>query len=130
MAYTGKLRLGGFEYKLIRCSFSLKRSVDEKGKPTSKIYGGTIHVTIESNEATFLVEFFLNNQTAPIDGAIIITNISQERNAKEISFKKGYIIDYTETVDLGNTSSQIVNLAISAKTLRIGTAVHNNDWTA
>lgn len=129
MAYAGRLRLGGLEYKLLHCHFSLKRSVDEKGRPTSKIYGGVIHVTIEPTEATFLVEFFLNNQTAPIDGEIIISNISQERNAKEITFRKGYIIDYTETIELGNTSSQIVSLVISAKTLRLGTAVHSNDWT-
>ncbi len=105
MAYTGKLRLGGFEYKLLHCHFSLKRTIDDKGKPTSKVYGGIIHVTIESVDATFLIEFFLNNQTAPVDGAIIINNVSQERNAKEISFKKGYIIEYTETIHLEDSNS-------------------------
>jgi hypothetical protein len=126
MAYIGKLKLGGNEYKMLDCHFTLRRKMDEKGNPASKIQADLIHISIEGTESTTLIEYILTNQSRPIDGAITIINVSQERSAKEISFRDCYVVEYAENINLNNTSKQAINIRIAAKIIRIGTAEYSN----
>jgi len=126
MAYTGKFKLGGNEYNLLDCQFTLKRNMDDKGNPASKIYVDLINISIEGTESTRLVEYILSNQSRPVDGSISITNMSQEKGAKEISFGNCYIIEYAENINLNNTSKQVVEIRLSAKIIRFGTSEHIN----
>ena len=48
MAFRSSLNLGGKEYDVLECNYSLKRDVDSKGRPSSNIYGGKITVRVES----------------------------------------------------------------------------------
>jgi hypothetical protein len=124
MAYIGKFKLGGSEYNLIDCQFALRRDLDEKGNPKSKLYSDLINVTIEAAESTYLIEYILTNQSRPLDGSITIINISQEKNAKEIIFRNSFIVEYSENINLNNMSKQQITIRLSAKIIRIGTAEH------
>jgi len=68
MAFKTRLTLGSKEFDVLQCSYSLNRDVDAKGTSSSGVYGGTIHLEIESTEDTSVIESMVNNQYKPQAG--------------------------------------------------------------
>ena len=61
MAFRSTLNLGGKEYDVLDCKYSLRRDVDSKGRPASNIYGGRIRVRVESTADTTILEHMVNH---------------------------------------------------------------------
>lgn len=61
MAFSSTLNLGGKEYDVLDCKYSLRRDVDSKGRPASNIYGGRITVRVESTADTTILEHMVIN---------------------------------------------------------------------
>jgi hypothetical protein len=47
---------------------------------------------------------------------------------KEVSFKEGYIISYTETFTNMGENPMSEHFVISSKELTVGDAAHKNEW--
>jgi hypothetical protein len=47
---------------------------------------------------------------------------------KELSFTEGYIIQYNEGISITGNNPMTLSFVISARTLKIGNAQHENDW--
>src|ERR1700712_3446206 len=97
MAYKMTLNLGGKKYDVLATSFSFNRSVDPKGRPSSGVYGGEIHLVVESYADTTLVELMLNKQHTAQAGTIAFDQGSSDGKMKEIAFTDGFITNYTES---------------------------------
>ena len=128
MAFKTRLTLGAKEFDVLQCSFSLNRDVDAKGRPSSGVYGGTIHLEIESTEDTFIVESMVNNQYKPLSGTVNFKRGEEDSKMKELSFEDGYIIQYTEGIVVNDPTPMTLSFVISARKLKLGNAEHNNDW--
>ncbi|WP_291911108.1 type VI secretion system tube protein TssD [Chitinophaga sp. CB10] len=128
MAFNAKIQLGSKEYDVLQCSFSLNRDVDAKGRPSSGVYGGTIHVEIESTEDTSVIESMVNNQYKPFSGKIIIKKTDEDAKMKELTFTDSYIIQYNEGINVVGNHPMTLSFVISARTLKLGAAEHVNDW--
>src|ERR1700754_821534 len=96
MAFNAKIQLGSKEYDVLQFSFSLNRDVDAKGRPSSGVYGGTIHVEVESTEDTSVIESMVNSQYKPFSGKITFKKSEEDAKMKELSFEDAYIIQYNE----------------------------------
>lgn len=128
MAFNAKIQLGSKEYDVLQCSFSLNRDVDAKGRPSSGVYGGTIHVEVESTEDTSVIESMVNNQYKPFSGKIIIKKTDEDAKMKELTFSDSYIIQYNEGINTQGKHPMTLSFVISARTLKLGAAEHVNDW--
>ncbi|SHL17594.1 hypothetical protein SAMN05444266_102316 [Chitinophaga jiangningensis] len=128
MAFNAKIQLGSKEYDVLQCSFSLNRDVDAKGRPSSGVYGGTIHVEVESTEDTSVIESMVNNQYKPFSGKIIIKKTDEDAKMKELTFSDSYIIQYNEGINVVGNHPMTLSFVISARTLKLGNAEHVNDW--
>lgn len=128
MAFKAKLQLGSKEYDVLQCSFSLNRDVDAKGRPSSGVYGGTIHVEIESTEDTSVIESMVNSQFKPFGGKIVIKKTDEDAKMKELVFSNGFIIQYNEGINVVGNHPMTLSFVISAQTLKMGNAEHHNDW--
>ncbi|WP_343302942.1 type VI secretion system tube protein TssD [Chitinophaga niabensis] len=128
MAFKATLQLGSKEYDVLQCSFSLNRDVDAKGRPSSGVYGGTIHVEIESTEDTSVIESMVNSQFKPFSGKIIIKKTDEDAKMKELFFSNGFIIQYNEGINVVGNHPMTLSFVISAQTLKMGNAEHENDW--
>ncbi|MBV7529410.1 type VI secretion system tube protein TssD [Chitinophaga sp. sic0106] len=128
MAFNAKIQLGSKEYDVLQCSFSLNRDVDAKGRPSSGVYGGTIHVEVESTEDTSVIESMVNNQYKPFSGKIIIKKTDEDAKMKELTFSDSYIIQYNEGINVVGNHPMTLSFVISARTLKLGAAEHVNDW--
>lgn len=128
MAFKTRLTLGSKEFDVLQCSFSLSRDVDAKGRPSSGVYGGTVHIEVESTEDTSIIESMVNNQYKALSGKIIFKRGEEDAKMKELSFEDGYIIQYNEGIAVNNNVPMTLSFVISARTLKLGNAEHTNDW--
>ncbi|MBO4736401.1 MAG: type VI secretion system needle protein Hcp [Paludibacteraceae bacterium] len=127
MAFRSTLNLGGKEYDVLDCSYSLKRDVDSKGRPSSNIYGGKITVRVESTEDTTILETMVN-QFKPFNGSIEFKKGDEEGKMKELTFENAYIIEFAEGIDIVGTAPMSISVTISAQTIKIGGAEYEENW--
>lgn len=127
MAFRSTLNLGGKEYDVLDCSYSLKRDVDSKGRPSSNIYGGRISVRVESTEDTSILETMVN-QFKPFNGSIVFKKGDEEGKMKELTFENAYIIEFAEGIDIVGTAPMSINVTISAQIIKIGGAEYEENW--
>ncbi len=127
MAFRSSLNLGGKEYDVLECNYSLKRDVDSKGRPSSNIYGGKITVRVESTEDTTILETMVN-QFKPFNGIVVFKKGDEEGMMKELTFENAYIIEFAEGIDIVGTAPMSICITISAQTIKIGGAEYEENW--
>ena len=128
MAFKARLNFSGKDYDVLTCSYALNRDVDSKGRPSSGVYGGTIDIEIESTADTSIIESMVNNQYKPIAGTLLIKKSDEDAKMKELSFEDGYIVKYSEGLDITGETPMSLKFVISARKLKLGSAEHVNDW--
>lgn len=129
MAYKATLSLGGKTYDVLSSSFSFNRSVDPKGRPSSGVYGGEIHLTVESYDDTTLVEIMLNKQHTAQSGEISFDQGTSDGKMKTIKFTDGFITNYTESASAHGADAMMIQFTISAREISIGdSAKLVNEW--
>ena len=128
MAFKARLNFSGKEYDVLNCSYSLNRDVDSKGRPSSGVYGGTVDIEIESTSDTSIIEAMVNSQFKPITGTLQIKKSEEDAKMKELDFSDGYIVKYSEGMNITGGAPMSLKFTISARTLKIGNAQHVNDW--
>ncbi len=129
MAYKAELSLGGKKYDVLSSSFSFNRSVDPKGRPSSGVYGGEIHLSVESYADTTLVELMLNKQHTAQSGEISFDQGTSDGKMKTIKFTDGFITNYTESATAHGADAMNIQFTISAREIQVGdTAKLSNTW--
>mgnify|MGYP003413193200 CR=1 FL=1 len=128
MSFKTRLALGGKEYDVIQCKYSLHRDVDSKGRPSSSVYGGSISVEVESTEDTSVIESMVNNQYKAISGKITFKKGQEDATMKELKFQDAYIIQYNEGIAIANDRPMTLTIVLSARVLEVQNATLENDW--
>jgi hypothetical protein len=128
MSFKAKLKIGGKDFDVLHCSYSFRRDVDAKGRPSSAIYGGTIQLEVESTDDTSVLESMINNVYKSQKGTITFQKREEDAKMKELSFEDGYIVQYSEALDAVGSNPMTINFVISARKVKIGSAEHENEW--
>ena len=129
MAYKMTLELGSKKYDVLSTSFSFNRSVDPKGRPSSGVYGGEIHLVVESYADTTLLEIMLMKQHTAQTGSIAYDQGSSDGVMKTLKFVDGFITNYTESAQAQSSDAMTIQLTISAREISVGDAAkHVNLW--
>lgn len=128
MSFKTRLKLGGKEYDVVQCRYSLHRDVDSKGRPSSSVYGGTIHIEVESTEDTSVIESMVNNQYKAFSGSIVFKKGDEDSTMKELKFEDTYIIKYSEGLSISDKSPMTLSFELSSRVMEIQNARLENDW--
>lgn len=117
------------EREVLFVRYELNQQTDVEGQPTGTTRGGKIYVKVKSNDDgnTDLLEWMIDTYMSK-SGTISFPN-RQGGEMKHLSFKEGYVVEYSETYDSTNSLLQYEEFTISAKEIQIGNARHNNRWT-
>ena len=114
MSFKAKFTVDGKDYRVFHCSYSLQQDVDKTGRPSSEVRGGTIQLEVESTEdaglAAWMMDAFKHK-----DGKITFFKRDSEQKMKEVSFKNGYIVNYSETFTNMGDNPMSQHFVISAK---------------
>ena len=129
MAYKMTLNMGGKKYDVLATSFAFNRSVDPKGRPSSGVAGGEIHLTVESYGDTTLLEIMLNKQHTAQKGDIAYDQGSSDGAMKTLKFVDGFITSYSESAAAHSGDAMTIQMTISAREISMGDAAkHTNLW--
>lgn len=117
------------EREVLFVRYELNQQTDVEGQPTGTTRGGKIHVKVKSNDDgnTDILEWMIDTYMSKT-GTISFPN-RQGGEMKHLSFKEGYVVEYSETYDSTNDLLQYEEFTISAKEIQVGNARHNNRWT-
>ena len=127
-SFRASLEFGGNEYDVLYSNFEFSRNTDSKGKPSSNVLGGRVHLVIESTEDTTVIESMLNGQFKPVEGKIIFKKTDEDAKMKEVTFKNAYVVNYKETLDVTNDVPMRIDVTFSAEEISVGDATLDNRW--
>ena len=119
------LELDGNKHPIQSFSFSLKQHVDHTGQPASEVLGGTISLELESPEKNVLMEWMCDSYMRK-DGKILVHKSEELGKFAELEFKQAFMTDYNETFT--ESGIGIIKLSISCIEIKMGNAVHLNEW--
>lgn len=128
MAFRAELTIGSTKYDVLNCAFNMSRDTDPKGRPSSKVYGGRITFEIESTSDTTIIENMVNSQFKPFSGSVVFKKTDEDAKMKELSFENSYIVHYSEGIDASGVNPMTTKFTISAETIKLGNAEHDNRW--
>lgn len=133
MAFNARLDLEDLkDVRVIDFSYNFNRDIDNSGRPSGALRGGTIQITIESTKSAFL-PVWITSQTKKKDGKIKIMDEGKEESSlKTIEFKEAYIVDYGENFSWQGGENMMETFVLSAKEITIdgdgGPATFENEW--
>jgi hypothetical protein len=128
MSFKARLELGGKKFDLLHCSYTFRREVDAKGRPSSGVNGGTVQLEVESTDDTSVLDSMVGNVYKAIKGKVVFQKRDEDAKMKELEFEDAYIIQYSEALDSVGSNPMTINFVLSARKLKIGTVEHENDW--
>jgi type VI protein secretion system component Hcp len=128
MAERAKLNIGGKDFDLLHCSYSLRRDVDPKGRPSSAVMGGTVQLEVESTEDTSILEAMLKIGKGTKVTITFYKRDEKDQKMKELTLENAYVVQYTESLDSTGGNPMSINFVLSARTISIGNAKHENAW--
>ena len=127
-SFRASFEFGGNEYDVLYSNFEFSRNTDSKGKPSSNVLGGRVHLVIESTEDTTVIESMLNGQFKPVEGKIVFKKTDEDAKMKEVTFKNAYVVNYKETWDVTNDVPMRIDVTFSAEEISVGDAILDNRW--
>lgn len=127
MSFKASLEVAGKKYNILNVNYSLSQETDPTGRPSSQTRGGRIEVTVESTGETDLFEWMTNSFERK-DGKVVFMKRDTNATLKELNFTEGYVVKYRENFDSTGRNPLIETFVISAKTIKLGTGEHVNEW--
>lgn len=126
-SFAATFKVNGKEYEVLTCNFSFGQATDDKGRPASAVHGGHISLTIVASDDDSLLGWMIDPYKKQ-DGAIVFNKIDQDSTLKEVQFKEGYCVSYSEAFNANSNNAMTATLSISAREITMGNATHATKW--
>ena len=111
--------------QLLSCDFGFSQETDQKGLPTSKVYGGLINISYVSLEDNEIIQWMISVD-ADKNGEITFSGDNNTKPFKTLEFKDARLIQYHES--FSDQSQMLVTLSISAREISISGVKYSNVW--
>lgn len=117
------------ERQVIYYHYELEQQTDIEGQPVGRTRGGkiTLRVRTPQDGNTDIVEWMCDTNMSK-NGTITVPSLSGG-DLKTIEFVDGFVVSYSETFDRRQELIMHEEFTISAKIIKIGNAVHDNNWS-
>ena len=116
------------DYEVANCEFSFQQGVDDQGKPSTRVFGGTISLIIPMIPSNEIIDWALNSYRYK-DGTIIILD-ADNVPVNKIFFKRATCINMTFAYSQKGKSYSTTNIVLQAEELKFGSgAEFSNNWT-
>ena len=125
MSFKSELTIEGKTYNVRRFFVSVKRNIDQRGRPSS-MPSWSLFVVIDSVQDTTLTRWMLDS-VKELNGELIMYKIDQNSKLKEISFKKSYCFGMNDLFN-SETGYATCELLIAGRDLKINTAELKQNW--
>jgi type VI protein secretion system component Hcp len=128
MSFIAKLQLQNEdEISVLRCSFRFNQNIDVTGKASSRPMGGTINLTLSSFNHPGLFEWMINTSQMKNGKVTFIRHDTMSR-FKTLEFENALCIAYHESFDPSAEYPMVLQLTLSAHTIKLEDTVFKNTW--
>ena len=127
MSFKAEFEVGGKKYRVLHCSYSMQQDTDATGRPSSGVKAGTVQLEVESTGDSALSEWAFDPYKHQ-DGKVTFYKRDSEQKMKELSWKEGYVVNYSESFTNVGDNPMTEHFTVSAKDLKVGNAEHKNEW--
>jgi hypothetical protein len=115
-------------YEMANCQFSFQQGIDDKGKATTKVFGGAIHLTLPQFPPSDIIEWALQSRSHK-DGMIVLLD-AENLPVEKVLFQNAYCIDFEIDYTMEGQSYAATKLVIQAEILIVGDGIDfDNEWT-
>ncbi len=111
--------------QLLSCDFGFSQETDQKGLPTSKVYGGLINISYVSLEDNEIIQWMISVD-ADKNGEIKFSAGTDTKDFKTLTFKDARLISYHES--FADRSEMLTTLSISVREIDISGVKYSNAW--
>ncbi|MER3498849.1 MAG: hypothetical protein C4308_09570 [Chitinophagaceae bacterium] len=126
-SFSATFNVNGKKYEVLSCNYSFGQATDEKNRPASGVHGGNISITVVATDDTDLIGWMIDPYKKQ-DGSIVFHQIDQASTFKEVKFKDGYCVSYSEKFDSTASKPMTASFSISAREISVGDATHSVNW--
>ncbi len=127
MSFLAKLIVDGKQYTILHCNYKFEQAIDGTGKPVARPSGGRITATIEA-DGSYDLFHWMSSPDQTKNGSIVFYKRDALSKLQEVTFQKGYCVSLEVEFDAIDDSSLQQEIVISAKSLKIGDMVFDNNW--
>lgn len=127
MSFKAVFEVNGKKYRVLNCSYTMSQDTDATGRPSSAVKAGTLQLEVESTGDSALTEWAFDAFKEQ-DGKVTFSQRNSDQKMKELSFKNGYIVNYSEAFTNQGENPLTEHFTISSKDIKIGNAEYKNDW--
>jgi len=128
MSFKATFEVGGSKpYRVLHCSYSMSQDTDPTGRPSSNVRAGSLQLEVESTGDTKLTEWAFDPFKEQ-DGKVTFYQRNSDQKMKEISFKNGYIVNYSEAFTNQGENPMSEHFVITSKEIKVGNAEFKNEW--
>ncbi|MEP7170715.1 MAG: type VI secretion system tube protein TssD [Bacteroidota bacterium] len=127
MSFKAEFEVNGKKYRVLHASYTMSQDTDATGRPSSGVRAGTVQLEVESTADTALAEWAFDSFKEQ-DGKITFTQRNSDQKMKELSFKNGYLVNYSESFTNQGENPMTEHFVITSKEIKIGNAEHKNEW--
>ncbi len=117
---------GKSEFDVLSCHFNFRRDLDSRGKITSSLKDGLIHLEIESSESAQFFGFIATNEE--ISGKITFYKPDSDQRLKQVEFKTAFLAQYSESMVATGNVPMTTNITISAQNISLEGETVMWDW--
>jgi Hemolysin coregulated protein Hcp (TssD) len=107
------------------CNYSLSQSIDDQGRVSSRVYGGTIFVQIDSTDNTALWEWMIDPDGKK-SGSIEFMKENEGAKLKKLEFKDAACVQYRESFSDSGSHPMTTSITLSAKEISLDGKPHKN----
>ncbi len=113
---------------VISCNYSLSQSIDDKGRVSSKVYGGTVFVQVDSSDNSALWEWMIDPDGKKSTASIEFMNVDQGATQKKLEMTDVYCVQYSESFSETGSMPMTTSLTLSAREIKLDGKPHTNRW--
>ena len=128
MSFIAKLQLQNEdEMNVLSCDYRFHQQIDVTGKASTIALGGTINVTVVSNNHPGLFEWMITKfQTK--NSQITFIRYDTMSKLKTLEFENALCVEYYEIFDAAGAHPMLLQLKLSAHTIKLDNMVYKNNW--
>jgi hypothetical protein len=115
------------DYEVANCEFSFQQGIDEKGKASTEVFGGSISLILPTFPSNEIIDWALNSHR--YKSGLIITLDANNEPLSKLFFKNATCISMLLSYTQKGKSYASTNIILQAEELLFGNGVDfSNNW--
>lgn len=127
MSFQATFTLNGKKFDALDASYECERDVDQKGRPSSKVYGCKIMGVVESTGDNSIFESMCSEHK-PFSGDIVFKQSNEDAEMKKVEFENAYVVKFKEEFERETKKPMTISFTLTAQKVTCGSATHKEDW--